>query len=219
MLQAVYPRIKAADPNALVISGGLANTGDGTPGNPSDQSFIREMILNGGAQYFDALGIHPYGGPYAPETPHSQATMGTFFRRAEENHDMLVSVLGSEKPIWATEFGYLVHPAVDNHQFCLDPHFSSMVLTSEEIQADYLARAYLYAANNWPWLEMLMVTSLDLNLDPWRNWNDCDPLMYYAIMRPDKSLRPAYYRLRDLTIPRGLGPQPVKSERLELTSP
>ncbi|MEA1928909.1 MAG: cellulase family glycosylhydrolase, partial [Candidatus Auribacterota bacterium] len=61
MLKAVYPAIKAADPSARVVMGGLAYDGfiNGDSGN-FYQRFINDVIENGGAPYFDIMNFHYY---------------------------------------------------------------------------------------------------------------------------------------------------------------
>jgi len=64
MLKAVYPQIKAADPDAQVLVGGLLLDCD--PDNPpankdcSPSRFIDGILKNKGADYFDGIGFHAY---------------------------------------------------------------------------------------------------------------------------------------------------------------
>lgn len=74
MLKFIYPQIKAADPDAQVLVGGLLLDCD--PINPpmnneqpkdcSSARFFEGILTNGGAQYFDGVSFHAYdyyGGP------------------------------------------------------------------------------------------------------------------------------------------------------------
>jgi hypothetical protein len=69
MLKVVYPQIKAADPEANVIIGGLLLDCD--PDNPPEKSpgvpencvqarFLEGILLNGGGDYFDGVSFHSY---------------------------------------------------------------------------------------------------------------------------------------------------------------
>ena len=64
MLKAVYPQIKAADPDAQVLVGGLLLDCD--PDNPPANKdcglsrFIEGILKNNGANYFDGIGFHAY---------------------------------------------------------------------------------------------------------------------------------------------------------------
>jgi hypothetical protein len=66
MLKQVYPAIKAADPTAKVILGGLLLDCD--PTNPpagkdcKPANFLEGVLINGGADYFDILSFHGYPG-------------------------------------------------------------------------------------------------------------------------------------------------------------
>ncbi|MCB1091631.1 MAG: DUF4347 domain-containing protein, partial [Verrucomicrobiae bacterium] len=64
LLKAVYPAIKAVNPNAVVITGGLSpEPGTGLPGAVA---YLAAMYAAGAAGYFDAVGLHPYYYPYVP---------------------------------------------------------------------------------------------------------------------------------------------------------
>lgn len=84
MLEIAWPAIKRANPDALIVTGGIASEIDG--------GFI-EGILDVGAP-FDALAIHTYGFPVMP----SFRDRGIQARRLLDRH-------GDSRPIWNTEFG------------------------------------------------------------------------------------------------------------------
>ncbi|SEB06803.1 MULTISPECIES: cellulase family glycosylhydrolase [unclassified Mycobacterium] len=104
LLQAAYPAIKAADPNATVI-GGVVGWVTDTPGLAINAaSYVQGMYDNGAQGYFDALSFHPYqyqvpfgnGTPYGPMAPINQlATI----------HQEMVAAGDGSKQIWATEYG------------------------------------------------------------------------------------------------------------------
>ncbi|MGD2159073.1 MAG: hypothetical protein PVG32_19505 [Anaerolineales bacterium] len=64
MLKVVYPKIKAADPTAKVLVGGLLLDCD--PNNPpsgkdcTPAKFLEGILKNGGAPYFDGVSFHAY---------------------------------------------------------------------------------------------------------------------------------------------------------------
>ena len=68
LLRVAYRRIKEADPNATVITAGLAPTGTGLPHAIPDAQYLREMYQAGVKNYFDVLGVHAPGYKAAPET-------------------------------------------------------------------------------------------------------------------------------------------------------
>lgn len=71
MLKRAYPRIKAADPNATVLIGGLLLDCD--PDNPPEEppgsgirkdctpaKFLEGILVNGGGEFFDGVSYHSY---------------------------------------------------------------------------------------------------------------------------------------------------------------
>lgn len=69
VLKVVYPKIKAADPNAKVLVGGLLLDCDPRPdsnycaANSKDTrppKYLEGILLNGGANYFDGISFHGY---------------------------------------------------------------------------------------------------------------------------------------------------------------
>jgi hypothetical protein len=65
MLKVVYPEIKAENPGAQVIAGGLLMDCDPinppvTCNNPTMSKFLQGILINGGGPYFDGVGFHAY---------------------------------------------------------------------------------------------------------------------------------------------------------------
>ena len=89
-LSAAYEEIKAVDPGATVMMGGLAYA-------VFDKWFIRDFLSNflaaGGGAYTDVVGFHwfPYRQPWA-----------TASEKAQELRDIM-AVRGVSKPLWLTE--------------------------------------------------------------------------------------------------------------------
>jgi hypothetical protein len=101
-LMAAYSAIKAVDPSAFVISGGLAPTITKN-GNISAIDFLKAMYADGAKGSFDALGYHAYSFPQLPNT------YGSGWSQMAQTNPSLRSVMirnrDSSKPIWITEFG------------------------------------------------------------------------------------------------------------------
>ncbi len=68
MLKVVYPQIKAANPDAQVLVGGLVQDCDPRPGAsceivgkpPSHCKFLEGILHNGGGPFFDGVSFHSY---------------------------------------------------------------------------------------------------------------------------------------------------------------
>ncbi len=104
VLQASYTDIKAVDPSALVITGGLAPEAT-QDGNINEVTFLQDMYADGAKGYFDALGDHPYSYPALPDT----YEIWSGWSQMDSTPTSLESVLAANgdaaKPIWITEVG------------------------------------------------------------------------------------------------------------------
>jgi len=112
LLKRASAAIKAADPEAQVLVGGMIAPEPAV-------SFLRELAANGAWNAFDILSVQPYIDPLAPE------------RGIEDGLEAvkaLASRFGS-KPLWVTEYGWATGPSQHTPQF----------LTEDE-QANYLVR-------------------------------------------------------------------------------
>jgi hypothetical protein len=101
LLKAAYGAIHSADPEATVISGGLAPApDDATHMDPT--RFLQQMYDAGASGHFDAFGYHPYYYNSSAVTPFEawpellgRPSMRTIM---EANGD-------GAKPVWGTEYG------------------------------------------------------------------------------------------------------------------
>lgn len=197
MLREVYPAIKAADPDALVISAGMATTaGDGGATAMNDLEFIRRMYLAGAKGYFDVLGSHPYAFGSAPQLERDDGMPG--FSRPEEQRAVMLE-FGDDSPIWATEFGWPIDPAeLDREQHLAHPAWAGWEwqVVSQADQAEYARDAYAYARRNWPWMGVMVLFNLDFSAAPW--YPEHEPMRYFSIVNGDLSGRPAFASLRQM---------------------
>ena len=176
LLKAGYQAVKAADPGALVVSAGLASTGDDTAAAEDDRRYLEAMYQAGAAPFFDVLGAHPYGFGYPPDDPHG-AHHGLNMARLADLRAIMVAHGDQAKPIWATEMGWTV---------CASGAAAWQAVTEAQ-QADYLARAFRMAPAAWPWLGLMSVWNLGGERGtPWPG---------YSLLEPDGTPRPAYRAL------------------------
>jgi aryl-phospho-beta-D-glucosidase BglC (GH1 family) len=106
MLKPAYVAAKQADPNAVVITGGLAPKGDlaQTPNEPrAPINFLKAMYAAGAKGYFDAFANHPY--PPLPHQPLSGKTNWNALLQTEWEHDIMAANGDGNKQIWGTEYG------------------------------------------------------------------------------------------------------------------
>ncbi len=102
LLKVAYAAIKAADPNAVVVAGGIAAAPDSGTQAVDSVRFVREMYEAGAAGYFDALSFHPYSTALFSQ---GGTVEGSPLAMANEIHDLMVANGDGNKKIWATEYG------------------------------------------------------------------------------------------------------------------
>lgn len=107
LLKVVYPAVKAAAPQALVLAGGLSPGGAIPNGRMDDLQFLDGMLDAGAGPFFDILAVHAYGGQMPPEIAADPAAVN--FRRWELYADALAR-WGQPKAVIVTEGGYNDHP-------------------------------------------------------------------------------------------------------------
>lgn len=181
MLKLAYARIKEADPDALVVSAGLAPTNDQSDEALDDRVYLQAMYDAGAKDCFDVLGAHVYGFAYPPDDPHG-AHSGLNLARVQDLRRIMEDHHDQDKPIWATESGWTTTPT-EVHDW--------QTVTGEQ-QAAYLVGAFRRAQQEWPWLELLAVwnTGYGLPLE--------DDRAGYGLVEPGGELKPAYVALRDM---------------------
>jgi len=114
LLKMAYEAVKEANPNAIVINGGLSGL------NPPRQ-YLRDMYAAGASNYFDILALHPYGQPKSPAVYLEDYLR--FMKNIMETYGDL------EKDVWITEIGWPTDP----------DQFGAV---NEQEQADYLRLTY-----------------------------------------------------------------------------
>jgi hypothetical protein len=179
LLRVAYSAVKERDPQALVISAGLAPTNRLDTIAMDDRIFLEGMYEAGAREVFDVLGVHPYGFAYPPDDPHG-AHEGLNFARLEDLREIMVANGDAEKPVWATEVGWVTE-AVAEEQAWLQ--------VTEEQQAAYLIGAFDRAGEEWPWLERIAVWNLSVGLEV------DDEKRGYSIVDDGYGPRPAYEAL------------------------
>lgn len=99
LLRAGYTAAKAADPDAIIVLGGLAGNGVVMGWEPDEsRNFLQKIYAAGGGGYFDVVAIHPYVHPGTAGT--SALTQFVRDTRAVMNAN------SDSRPIWLTEIGW-----------------------------------------------------------------------------------------------------------------
>lgn len=109
LLKAGYAAYKAADPSALVSTGGMV---------ANDYDFLQALYANGAKGHFDAVGIHTDTACLTTDPreyyrePTGRIGRYSFTGYREVRQTMLAN--GDDKPIWMTEIGWSTTDAICN---------------------------------------------------------------------------------------------------------
>ena len=123
-----YEAIKQANPNALVVSAGMAPTGDNNELAMPDHLFYEQMYeAMGGSSdgYFDALGVHGVGFAAPPELdPDNAAAESRYgghrffsFRHVEDIRAIMERHGDDDKQIVLLEFGWTSDPVNPDYRW------------------------------------------------------------------------------------------------------
>ncbi|MCC6904210.1 MAG: hypothetical protein IT326_00105 [Anaerolineae bacterium] len=196
LLERCYVGIKAGDPDALVISAGLAPTGTGFPVAMPDDEYLQAMYDAGGAQFFDMLGLNAPGYAAPPQTDPavtvSNPEYGGFrwnaFRHVEDMRRIMVANGDAHKQVAILEMGWTTDR--------INPDYKWFAVSPQE-QAEYLAGAYWYARQHWqPWAGIMTTIYIP---DPY--WDSSREEYWWGITFPgwpEPIYRPAYFALKGL---------------------
>lgn len=194
LLAVAYARIKTADPDALVISAGIAPTGGDAAGAMDDLAYARAMFEAGAADFIDGYGFHPYGFAYEPEhDPNDAQAKGLLFRRAEAHRALMEEFGAGEKQMWATEFGWLINPNEEGVS-CTWPELDWQRV-SRKRQAEYVVRAYDFSAKNWPWMGPMFLWNYDFSRSP-QYPDPCEQMKFFSMLDEQGNERPLFASLR-----------------------
>jgi len=179
LLCAARAAIRAADPQALVVSAGLAPTNHADATALDDRRYLQAMYAAGASECFDVLGAHLYGFAYHPDDAHG-AHDDLNFARLADLRAIMVEHGDADKPVWATELGWTTDPVEKEKQW---------IRVSEEEQSRYLVAAFERTGQEWPWLERIAVWNLS------RGLLADDERRGFSILADDGMPKPAYESL------------------------
>lgn len=184
LLREAAVQIRAVDPDAVILAGGLAPNVEPGGLNQSDIAFLREMYAAGAAQWFDALAAKPYGLRAGPDDPPAAERLN--FQRVQLLRQVMVDAGDGTAPIWGVEFGWNSLPA--DWQGAPSPWGT----TDEETQARWTLEAAGTAHRSWPWIGPLL----------WADWQPDapadDPRWGFAVVDRAGRPRPVLASLRAL---------------------
>jgi hypothetical protein len=187
LLRACSEAIRAADPDAILISAGMAPTGTNDATATPDDVYLQRLYDLGFQQYVDVVGAHAPGYA-APDIAPEDAPGGHrffSFRRIEDLRRIMIANGDAARQMAILETGYTtdpVHPSM------------SWFAVSEEEQGRLMVEAYTWAAQHWaPWMGLMSAIYI---ADP--AWTPENEEYWWAVTTPDGYTRPAYIELANM---------------------
>lgn len=164
LLKVVYPTVKAAVPDAIIVAGALspgASLEDGQA-RMDDMQYLASLYDAEAGPFFDMWAVHAYGGQEPPEAEPAPERVN--FRRIELVRALMDRFGDQEKRIIVTEAGYNDHP-----------RWSAAVRPADRIRWTI---GTFEQARTYPWLEAVAIWQFGT---PFRtrsypdNWNFVAP--------------------------------------------
>lgn len=139
LLKIVYPTVKTAVPDAIVIAGALSpgQSIENGATRMDDMQYIASLYDAQASAFFDMWSVHAYGGQEPPSADPAPAKVN--FRRIELVRALIDRLGDAGKPMIITEGGYNDHP-----------RWSAAIRPSDRIRWTI---ATYEQARNYPWLE------------------------------------------------------------------
>lgn len=192
LLCTAYRRIKAADPEAIVLTGALAQTigydfGPGAWTGMNEFVFLQRMYDAGAADCFDVLSVNNYILWSAP-TDRRLRSWAVTFARPLYLRDLMVANGDAHKPIWLGEMNANAVP--DDPTIQNRGAYGQVTL---EQQARYAPLAYERALREWPWVGVI-------NFWFFRRPSDAEKdqaWYYFRMAEPDFTPLPVYFAMKD----------------------
>jgi polysaccharide biosynthesis protein PslG len=197
LLEAGYRGVKGADPDALVVFGGLTPTGVNDPEIAVDDvQYLEAFYLyqdGNFAQYYDVMGMHLNATNNPPDTmwpdnpgPGEWTEHGSFYFLRGQELRRVMNQYGDGRDVWVTEFGWTTENQAPGYEYGAE--------ISEEDQARYLVDAFRIAEEQMPWITGMFVWNLNFStLVPPE-----DEKHPWSVLREDWSPRPAYTALQEM---------------------
>ena len=188
LLAACSEAIRAADPAAILISAGLAPTGNHDDRAMPDNIYLDHMYRNRFQQHIDVVGVHAPGYSAPEISPDSDEALQRWFtfRRVEDMRKIMLNHDDGERQMAIMEFGYTTEQ--------INPDYKWFSVTEAQ-QAEMLQRAYEYAIANWrPWVGLMVLIYL-----PDSSWRQADEEFWWSIVEPDTGIpRDAFYTVANM---------------------
>jgi polysaccharide biosynthesis protein PslG len=193
LLCETYRRLKAVDPDIVVLAAALTPTTDLGGLNPNGQGgnnlndlvYLQRMYNAGAKGCFDIMSVQGYG-LWSGPTDHRMNPIKINFARNLFIRDLMVRNGDEHKPIWISEMNWNAVPLNSG----ISPDFGQV---TEAQQARYAPLAYQRAWAEWPWVGVINFWYFKDADDHEKN----QAKYYFRMADPDFTLKPVYYAMKD----------------------
>ncbi|MGH2523339.1 MAG: hypothetical protein ACRDH2_12620, partial [Anaerolineales bacterium] len=191
LLCETYPRLKAVDPDIVVLAAALTPTNELGAANEAgstnlnDFIFLQRMYDAGAKVCFDLMSVQGYGLFSGPTDGRTRPIVVNYGRN-QFIRDIMAANGDAHKAIWISEMNWNATPSDSG----IAPAFGQV---TDEQQARYAPLAYLRAQAEWPWV----------GVNTFWYFKDADDhergqaKYYFRMADPDFTLRPVYASLKD----------------------
>jgi LysM repeat protein len=210
LLRQAHDAIRAADPDALIISAGLAPTGfndalNAAVGNleinaVDDRVFLSGIYAEGGVSLVDAVGAHPIGWANPPDALCCEQAEGVqthfedphfyFLNTLQEYRQIQLANGDTTTPLWVTKFGWGTSEDIG----ATDPINVFTAYTTLAEQAQYTTRAF-NIGNDLGYVGPMFAFNLNGCQAP---GDDGPSSCYYSLLGPDGTPRPVFEAIQNL---------------------
>lgn len=193
LLEAAYGRIKAADANAIVVSGSPTPTATNRSDIAIDELIYFDQMFKIPKFWnnVDVIGAHFGGTHNPPDTkwpnnpgpfPNWRDNSEFYWRRIEDVRDVIVRNGHGDRQIWVTELGWATANDTPGYEYGNN--------NSLDEQAQYLTRALQMARYDYaPWVGGVFIWNLNFAVTA---SNPLHETASFGLLNPDWSPRPAY---------------------------
>ena len=187
ILKSAYASIKKVDPTAVILSGGLAITGD-EDNNIAPITFISAMYDFDTTKDFDGVAFHPYTYPATASYPASW----NHWLKINAIRQLMITHQDGNKPLWITEYGAATGGPGSSHDTTQLDNFiygkDFMTETAQEMMMNDVLS--LFSQLQGPTGPFFWYSLKDNGTDK------STPENFFGLLRFDNSKKPAYYQLQ-----------------------
>jgi hypothetical protein len=178
LLCIAHDRIKAVDPEAVILAAALTPTVANDGRHMNDLIFLQRMYDAGAGRCFDVFSAQGYGLWSGPTDQRLRPTVINYPHNLFVR-DLMVRNGDATKPIWISEMGWNVAPEDIQADFGR---------VTEEQQGRYAVEAYQRAQEEWPWVGVNNYWFLKRPAD----WEIGQAWYYFRMLEPDFTPLPVY---------------------------